>query len=313
MILDGRLDAIRHRQVPEHPEISVVFGVGDVFGRGRGRRRIGYTMLEVDGFPASWVRQANEVDEVWVPASFNREALLAGGVTRPVRSMPLGVDTRLYHPGVSGHPNPHGHFVFLASFEWGERKSPEILLTVFNRVFRRDEPVVLLCKVNHTDPHVSVRERLTALPLREAGGRIAFLFNRELPDEQLPTLYRSADCFVSASRGEGWDLPLLEAMACGLPTIATAWGAHLDFHGESVGYPLAIRGLVPALSRHPWHDGFRWADPDTEHLAFLMRHVYENRDEARSRGGRAAAEVEARWTWSHAAKRIAERLEVYRG
>jgi glycosyltransferase involved in cell wall biosynthesis len=97
-------------------------------------------------------------------------------------------------------------------------------------------------------------------------------------------------------------------MACGLPSIATSWGAHLDYHDDSVGYPLAIRGLVPARSRHPYHDGFRWADPDPEHLATLLRRVAEHPVEAAERGRRAALRVAERLTWRHAAERIAGRL-----
>lgn len=42
-----------------------------------------------------------------------------------------------------------------------------------------------------------------------------------LPNEQMPSLYRAADVFVLPSRGEGWGRPHVEAMACGIPIIAT--------------------------------------------------------------------------------------------
>ncbi len=75
-------------------------------------------------------------------------------------------------------------------------------------------------------------------------------------------------------------------------------------------YPLRIRGLLPADARAPYHQGVRWADPDPEHLAHLFRHVFEHRDEAAAKGGRAAIEMAARWTWDHTARRIAERLDT---
>jgi len=98
-------------------------------------------------------------------------------------------------------------------------------------------------------------------------------------------------------------------MACGLPSIATNWGAHTEFVHEGISYPLRIRGLVPAEARAPYDRRFRWADPDPEHLAHLFRHVAEHREEAAEMGRRAAAEMAARWTWPHAARRIAERLD----
>jgi GT2 family glycosyltransferase len=305
---DPLLDLIRARRSPRRPEIAVTYAQGDVFARNPGRRRVGFTMLEVDGFPADWVRQANALDELWTPTEFNRQGLLASGVKRPVHVIPLGIDADRFHPAIRRSPNPRGEYVFITNFEWGERKNPELLLRTFNRTFRADEPVLLVCKINHRDPGVHVPHAIAALGLDERGGRVYFIYNRELPHYQLASLYRSADCFVSTSRGEGWGLPLLEAMACGLPAIATDWGGHTAFLDPSDTYPLRVHELIPAVSQCPYYDGFRWADPDEEHLAVLLRHVYEHQDEARERGLRASARVRATLTWRDAAKKITARL-----
>ena len=166
-----------------------------------------------------------------------------------------------------------------------------------------------MCKVNNTDQHRSVREEIRSLGLSEAGGRISYLFNLDFPHYQLAALYRSTDCFISASRGEGWNMPLMEAMACGLPAIATDWGAHREFLHSAIAYPLRVRGTVPAVAKCPYYEGFSWADPDPEHLSQLLRHVYENRSEAQKKGLAAAAEMRQKWTWSNTAKHILDRLE----
>jgi len=307
---DYRLNVIAQREPPAHPKAAVVYGQGDVFERNRGRYKIGYTMLEVDGFPAEWVRQANRMDEVWVPTEFNRQAFLGSGLKRPAHVIQLGVDTDYFHPGVRAYPNPMGEFVFLSIFEWGERKEPWTLLQAFNETFSAAEPVRLLCKVMNRDGGLSVKQEIRKLGLKESGGRISYLFNLEFPHYQLGSLYRSADCFVAVSRGEGWNMPLMEAMACGLPAIATDWGAHQEFVHEGVAYPLRIRGTVPAVAKCPYYAGFSWADPDPDHLRHLLREVYENREEARRRGQAAAAEVAARWSWKMTARKIVERLET---
>jgi glycosyltransferase involved in cell wall biosynthesis len=287
-----------------HSERTVTYAPGNRFPR----HGIGFTMIEVDGFPADWVRRANVMDEVWTPTEFNREGLLASGVTRPVYVIPLGIDPAHFHLDAPRRPSPRDEYVFVTNLEWGERKNPELLLRTFNRTFRCDEPVLLVCKVNHRDAGIHVPNAIRALGLDERGGRIYFIYNREVPHEQLASLYRSADCFVSTSRGEGWGLPLLEAMACGLPAIATDWGGHTAFLDPSDTYPLRVRELIPAVSHCPYYAGFRWAEPDEEHLAFLLRHVFEHQEEARERGLRAAARVQATLTWRHSARAIAARL-----
>jgi GT2 family glycosyltransferase len=307
---DYLLNVVRSRRRPLLPRIGVVYGQGDVFRRNAGRYKVGYTMLEVDGFPSDWVRQANRMDEVWVPAEFNREGFLRCGLKRPIHVMPLGVNPDYFHPGIRAYPNPLGEFVFLTNFEWGERKEPWLLLKAFNETFSSREPVRLLCKVINRDPSVRLKQEIRNLELEPTGGRISFLFNLDFPHYQLGSLYRSADCFLSVGRGEGWDMPLMEAMACGLPSIATDWGAHRDFVHEGTSYPLRIRGTIPAVAKCPYYEGFAWSDPDPEHLRHLLRHVYENRDEARAKGCAAAQEMVERWTWEQAAKRIAARLDA---
>jgi GT2 family glycosyltransferase/glycosyltransferase involved in cell wall biosynthesis len=306
---DHLLDLIRSRRRPYRPPVSVTYAQGDALSRNRGRTKIGFTMLEVDRIPREWVRRANAMDEMWTPTEFGRQAMLASGVTRPVHVIPLGVDVEHFHPGATRVANPDGAFVFLANFDWSRRKAPELLMRTFNATFRRGEPVVLVCKIMSRFRTDDVPNEIRALQLDENGGRIHLIYNRELPHGQLAALYRSADCFVSPSRGEGWGMPLLEAMACGLPAIATDWGGHTAILQADDGYPLRIRGTVPADAANPYYAGFSWADPDAEHLGQLMRHVYENREEAKGRGVRAAARVRATLSWKATVRAIIRRLE----
>jgi glycosyltransferase involved in cell wall biosynthesis len=153
-----------------------------------------------------------------------------------------------------------------------------------------------------------VASQVRQLRLKASGGRIVFSLNEILPAYQLGALYRMADCFVLPSRGEGWGMPILEAMACGLPVIATDWSSQTDFMNAQNAYPLRVERLVPAQAKCPYYQGFQWAQPCYEELRRLMRHVYENPDEARSKGARASEDALANWTWMHSGSKILARL-----
>jgi hypothetical protein len=296
------------RRKPKDLEISqVVYGQGDVFFKNSGKYRVGYSMLEVTGIPADWVEQANALDEIWVPSEFNRGTFSSSGVTRPINVMPLGVDVNYFHPFIRSH-NIDSRFVFLSIFEWGERKAPEVLLQAYNQEFSARDDVLLLLKVINTDPAVNIERQVEAMRLRSDSAPVIVIKNHNIPSYQMGSLYCSSDCFVLPTRGEGWGMPTLEAMACGLPVISTAWSAQTEFFDDDVGYPIALKGLIPAVAKCPYYEGFQWADPDVNSLASLMRHVYENNDEARAKGLRASISARENWTWLNAASRIKSRL-----
>jgi len=303
---DERINEVR-RKPKDLDRTQVVYGQGDVFFKNSGRYKVGYSMLEVTGIPSDWVEQANALDEIWVPSEFNRETFASSGVTRPIHVMPLGVDVNYFHPHIKAR-RIEDRFVFLSVFEWGERKAPEILLQAYNQEFSSSDDVMLLLKVTNTDPAVNIERHVEAMRLRADRAPVVIVLNQNIPSYQMGSIYCSSDCFVLPTRGEGWGMPTLEAMACGLPTISTHWSAQTEFFNEDVGYPIDLKRLIPAVAKCPYYEGFEWADPDVDHLASLMRHVYENPQEARAKGLRASVWAREKWTWLHAAKRIKTRL-----
>lgn len=80
--------------------------------------------------------------------------------------------------------------------------------------------------------------------------------------------------------------------------LSTNWSSIPAFLDESVGYPIRIDGLVPVKGGSEimwWFRGLRWAQPSLQHLVSLMRHVYENREEAKAKGAAARARMIERY------------------
>ena len=77
------------------------------------------------------------------------------------------------------------------------------------------------------------RDRLEA-KARALGVADRVVFTGYVPEEEKPDLYRLADCFAMPSRGEGFGIVLLEAMASGVPVVASSADASHEavLHGD---------------------------------------------------------------------------------
>jgi glycosyltransferase involved in cell wall biosynthesis len=282
-----------------------VYAAGDRFSKNSGSYRIGFTMLEVDRLPDSWVEQANQMDEVWTPTEWGADMFRSSGVQRPVQVIPLGVDSVRFQPGA-----PRAHLrdrtLFLSIFEWGARKGWDVLLRAYRTAFRASDPVLLLLKVDSRELLANPARELAAWLPPEAPP-VAVIYNQRLTSDQLLELYHSADCLVQPSRGEGWGMPILEAMACGTPAIATNWSGPTAFLSAANGYPLPIAGLEPTGSTAPNFRNARWASPDETALIDLLRHVAANPAERQHKGAQAALDAR-QWTWERAVDAVYQRL-----
>lgn len=267
-------------------------------------RHIGRTMWETDGLPPGWAERCNEMDEVWVPSEFNVQTFSRSGVApEKLQVVPECLQLDLFDPEIAPLELPQASgFTFLAVFTWSWRKGWDVLVRAYVEEFAPDEDVTLFLKVQAVfrplaeslaELRAFIREPLGREPSRTP--RIVVLDSNP-GAEGMARLYRAADAYVLPARGEGWGRPYMEAMAMGLPTIATRWSGNLAYMTDENSYLVdSVLGEVaePAWREWPWFRGQRWAEPSVVHLRALMRRVFERRDEARAKGARAREDVRA--------------------
>ncbi|WCJ58178.1 glycosyltransferase [Fontisphaera persica] len=264
---------------------------------------------EYGRLPQEWVKQSGQVDQFWVPSTYVQRVYVESGIpAEKVRVVPNGVDVSRFHPAAPPRELPtRKRFKFLFVGGTIFRKGPDALLEAYLASFTAQDDVCLVIKDFGGDSFYAgqtMAEKIQSLQQKPGLPEIVYL-NEDWPGEALPGLYTACDCLVHPYRGEGFGLPVLEAMACGLPVIVTRGGGADDFTPDALVYavPAQRRSIGNTLSGMTLA-GEGWVlEPDRRALMQWMKHVVAHVDEAKQKGRAAAAHVREHWTWDAAARK----------
>jgi len=271
-----------------------------------GRARVGRTAFGTDRIPDGWAERCNAMNEIWVPSEFNRETFTGSGVDAlKIRVLHTGVDTHLFRPGLRPLDIQHIRgFNFLSITDGRRQGGTDVLLRAYLQEFSSDDDVALLLKISPRHDFADPQAEITFFIESELHTPIEntptiLLLNASLSHTERARLYASASAFVLASRGEAWGRSCLEALASGLPVIATQWGATSEFLSDANSFPVAVEGLLPASCEDELAAGHRWAEPSVDHLRQRMREVFTHSREMQTRAAQGRQDAVERRDWSH--------------
>jgi hypothetical protein len=137
------------------------------------------------------------------------------------------------------------------------------------------------------------------------------LLEDDLDTAALTELYRSCDIFVLPYRGEGFAMPVLEAMASGLPVIVTAGGPTDEFCPIEAGWRIRSerQDLPPEdLDDYVPHGQAWMLEPDSGHLVELLRAAAAADPSELAQRGRAGRTAAEQLSWDRVAPRYLERI-----
>ena len=260
---------------------------------------------EFGAIPRAWVKPLQRLDEVWVPSEFVRQVLLRAGVNGDkVVVVPNGVDLELYQPAGDGiRPDGVRGVCFLFVGGAIKRKGMDVLLQAWRQAFGSRDDVSLVIKdigAHSFYKHLNLAAEVRKLAQDPAAAPVLYL-NEDWSEQKLPALYRGCDVLVLPYRGEGFGMPLAEALACGKPVIATALGPAAEFCPAESGWQVQAREQeVPAELRPPgaMTGRFTWLEPDVDSLVSALRAAADaGAAERTRRGALGAAHMRAAYGW----------------
>ncbi|HTH99759.1 MAG TPA: glycosyltransferase family 4 protein [Acidisoma sp.] len=260
-----------HR-VPHDPATAYIFHsggpqtaslIGAVLPAARDAWRIGYWAWELPDPPPDWNGCDGNLNEIWTPSRFSRDSLM-----RAMR-LPIEVVPHLLPAAPRRSRMPGAPFTVLTMADSRSslsRKNPEGAVRAFQAAFGTGPAARLLLKIGASDAD------LQALNARLGGALDApniELIREFMSDEALAALYGRADVLLSLHRAEGFGLPMLEALARGIPTVATSWSGNMDFTTAENSL-LVPYDVVPVADAGAVYHGSHWAEPDTAAAAAAL-------------------------------------------
>jgi autotransporter strand-loop-strand O-heptosyltransferase len=271
-----------------------------------------YNVWESTEQPTEFINKLKLYDQLWVPSEWQRAASIAQGIPEEfVKVVPEGVDPETYKPGENLPASLTFNFVHVG--QWQPRKSTKEIVGAFLKAFpdttKQRYPTLANANANvrlylsadtlfPSDNYKSTEERLDAYGFNDS--RIIVVHFEERQD--YIRRLQSAHCFVSCSRSEGWGLPIIEAMACGVPTIVADFGGSTEYAGDA----LLVR--VPELRKpHGIYGGWdvpgQWGEPDYNHLVEVMRDAYDNYSKHKAKALITSTTIRTKFSWKAAAQK----------
>ena len=277
--------------------------------------KIAYNVWESTLQPEHFFNKLLEYDQLWFPSQWQADCTIAQGADpAKVKVVPEGVDVDTFYPEdpVTKLDYVDGRFKFIIFGRWDYRKSTKEIIETFLKEFKPDEPVDLIVSIDNPfsgDGLETTENRLKHFNLEDPRIKIKHFPSRE----DYITYMKNGHVFLSCARSEGWNLPLIEAMACGTPAIYSACCAQMEF-AQGKGLPVKVLGEKPAQDANYNHFNSvvgNYYEPDFEDLARVMRDAFENYTDHKKRALEEAKLIHRDFNWDRIGEIGAQTLQEF--
>jgi glycosyltransferase involved in cell wall biosynthesis len=274
-------------------------------------QHIGFPIFELTDFNDEEKLSMKHCDKIFVCSEWAKSVLYnqESWTSPPVHVVPLGVDTSLFHPQKSSRPQT----IFFNCGKWEKRKGHDILLECFNSAFEDRDNVELwmMCE----NPFIGqANEGWANLYKSSKLGHKIRLIPRQQTHKDVYNIMRQTDCGVFPARAEGWNLELLEMMACGKSVITTNYSAHTEFCNVDNSLLVEPEGLERACDGVFFSGEYgMWAKLDTEtakeQLISHMRSIHTKKMTGSLDINRAGIDTANTFTWKNSTQRLIHGIE----
>ena len=248
--LDGMVGRIMSKSKEIKPGYDITFQLQlpDEWDTSLGKVNIGITAaVETHICSTAWIEACNKMNAIIVPSEFTRSVLRRSGtLSKEVYVIPEWYNENLNKAEkIKLNLNPKFNFLSIGTITArnaeDDRKNMFYMIKWFCEAFKDNKKVGLVLKCSH-GKGTAIDRKITLDTVQNVLSQVRVgkfpkvsVVHGNMDEVEVAGLYNhpKINCYVTATRGEGYGLPLVDAAASGMPVIATNWSGHLDFLGDN--------------------------------------------------------------------------------
>jgi glycosyltransferase involved in cell wall biosynthesis len=316
---DGLIGKILESSITNRSDFDISFQVQlpNEWDTALAKFNVGVTALvETDKCNPKWIEKINKMDLIIVPSHFVKKTIYDTGVEVTTKVVVIGES---YHESIDKVINDikldiDTKFNFLVFGQFTGSLPQTDRKNLFNTIkwlceeFKGNKNVGIVFKTNSSratkiDKGITnnLVKKLIA-EVREGQYPKIHLLHGNMTPGEVAALYKhkKINVLISATRGEGFGLPLLEAASSALPVIATNWSGHLDFLnlGTFIKLDYELKEVDKRkVDNNIFVPGLKWAEVNEKDFKKKVKNFYKNRKGIQSKSNKLAEKIKQNYSF----------------
>jgi glycosyltransferase involved in cell wall biosynthesis len=266
---------------------------------------IAFPFFEVNTFNQKELYNLQLPDKFIVSSSWAKTILQNNNIEQPISVVPLGVDLSIFDYRKNQKTN---NYVFITIGKWEKRKAHDVIIECFNKAFDINDNVELWMITHNSFLNNEEERYWTDLVNTSKLSNKIRIFPRLPSHQNVAEVISYANCGIYISRGEGWDMELLETMAMNKPVIASNYSAHTEYCNNTNSLLVDMPDTEPAIDNKWFFGQSNWGkitDTQIDQTIAHMRYCYENNISTNENGLKTAESL----SWQNTAAKLIESLK----
>jgi glycosyltransferase involved in cell wall biosynthesis len=268
------------------------------FYRQMNEKTLGFAVFEAEKPPKHWADILNLNSAVVAPSEFCADIFSQAGVYKPIHKVCHCIDLNKYNLNIK-KVRLYEEFTFLFFGSWKTRKGHKELISAWLNYFGESDGVRLVIKTDEpkiAEMYIEIQKR----KYKKSFAPIT-IESRKFNEDELPSFIKSHDSLVFPTKGEGFGLPGLQAIALGVPLIVTNYSGVTEYADHTTCYLLTPEKMedVPCMDNYPQFRNQQWAYVSPEQIAQSMKDSVSNQKSYEARANKAAEEVAPKFSYAN--------------